>query len=328
MGVCQAIVNFLFSDQRMLPSLWITRFLPHRRLLINNYLLFFGLFFMLTFVRTTYLKVSDPLSTDNQDPITSARFLKDLQPFHYPVVCQKLFENNTNEMQHATHLLHHSKPFPTIPDEYYNISSVQCNAYRSERFNQSYHRQDTDTNRQFPLAFSIVMHENVEQLERLLRLIHRPQNFYCIHVDRRANASVFEGVRAIAQCFDNVLLASKREKVLYTTISRLQADLNCMQDLMQYPAWKYVLNLANTELPLRTNSELVKILSIYRGFNDIEGIWKKRNQVRFQFVHRLVNSTADAHGQYLERTEEKKKPPPYNLVIVKGSVYGLIAWYC
>jgi hypothetical protein len=171
------------------------------------------------------------------------------------------------------------------------------------------------------------MHENVEQFERLLRVIYRPQNFYCIHVDNNASSDVFEGVKSIVQCFDNVFLSSKREKVLYATFSRLQADLNCMQDLLQYPSWKYLLNVANTELPLKTNSELVKILSIYRGYNDIEGRWKSRNLHRTEYVWQAINAAPgnDQQVPHLRKTEEKKKPPPGNMEIVKGSAYGMFS---
>ena len=34
----------------------------------------------------------------------------------------------------------------------------------------------------FPLAFSILMYKDVFQVERLLRAIYMPQNYYCIHV--------------------------------------------------------------------------------------------------------------------------------------------------
>ena len=36
----------------------------------------------------------------------------------------------------------------------------------------------------FPIAYSLLMHKEVEQAERLLRAIYRPQNSYCIHIDK------------------------------------------------------------------------------------------------------------------------------------------------
>jgi hypothetical protein len=299
------------------------KFLINRRLLKNNFKLFFVLFFILAF--NHIISYSDiQFSSITVSETKNKNFFEYLQPFYHPVSCPNLFESDPNELKHALALLSDLNYSSSITDNQYNISKQQCPIYRSERFNESFHLEDTSINRQFPLAFNIIMHENIEQFERLLRVIYRPQNFYCIHLDNGASSDVFEGVKSIVQCFNNVFLSSKREKVLYATFSRLQADLNCMQDLLQYPSWKYLLNVANTELPLKTNNELVKILSIYRGYNDIEGRWKTRDMHRIEYVWEIINTTGNPHGFQLRKTNEKKKPPPGNVEIVKGSAYGMI----
>lgn len=83
----------------------------------------------------------------------------------------------------------------------------------------------------FPLAYSIVVHQGAGLVERLLRSIYRPQNYYCIHVDKKVQDSFFDAMTVIANCFPNVFIADKREDVIYTHFSRLQADLNCMEIL-------------------------------------------------------------------------------------------------
>ncbi|CAF0779992.1 unnamed protein product [Adineta steineri] len=267
----------------------------------------------------------DILSKEKDNKILSNKSIFGyLQPFSYSVSCENLFESDSDELKHALALLSDLRNSSLISDQYYNITKEQCNIYRSQRFNEKFHHEDTTKNRQFSLAFSILMYENVEQFERLLRIIYRPQNFYCIHVDRDASPAILQGVKSIVQCFDNVILASKQEKVLYATFSRLQADLNCMHDLIQYPSWKYLLNVANTELPLKSNSELVKILSIYHGYNDIEGRWKSKNPHRTEYVWQVIDTVggSDQHGSHLRKTNEKKKPPPGNMEIIKGSAYG------
>ena len=40
--------------------------------------------------------------------------------------------------------------------------------------------------------------------------------------------------------------------------------------------WKYLLNVAGLSFPLKTNEEIVNILRIYNGANDIEGIYGRR----------------------------------------------------
>lgn len=308
------------------------QFTINRRLLRNNCVLFLFIFFIYEFLHLTFFKGYDNVSSEIKFPRlktfiknSNEKFFQYLQPYYYPVSCQNLYESDSDELKHALALLSDLKNPPLISNQYYNITKDQCDIYRRERFNEKFHQQDTDINRQFPLAFTILMYENVEQFERLLRVIYRPQNFYCIHVDNDASIDVLQGVKSIAQCFDNVILASKQEKVLYATFSRLQADLNCMQDLIKYPSWKYLLNVANTELPLKTNSELVKILSIYRGYNDIEGRWKSRNIHRTEFVWQVLDSIPgnDQQVPHLKKTNEKKKPPPGNVEIVKGSAYGM-----
>ncbi|UJR31089.1 hypothetical protein I4U23_018597 [Adineta vaga] len=313
------------------------QFTINRRLFRNNCLFFLSIFFIFEFIHLTFLKRHDTTSTDIKFPsidistnendhirTSNSKPFKHLQPYYYPISCQNLYESDSDELKHALAVLSDLKNPSLISDESYNITKDQCQNYRLERFNEKFHQEDTSINRQFPLAFSILMYENVEQFERLLRVLYRPQNFYCVHVDKDALPIVLQAVKSIIQCFNNVILSSKQEKVLYATFSRLQADINCMEDLIKYPSWKYLLNAANTELPLKTNSELVKILKIYRGYNDIEGRWKSKNPHRTEYVWQVIDTVRGNQEQVpqLRKTNEKKKPPPGNMEIVKGSAYG------
>ena len=247
-----------------------------------------------------------------------------LQPYFYPVSCNDLFNNQSDALQHASTMLSERLRHPiVISDREYIFPVEHCPAYLSVRFNEPFHWNDALKNQQFPLAFTILLHENVEQFERLLRLIYRRQNFYCIHIDADASTDVVRAIRSISQCFANVFLSTRRENVIYATFSRLQADINCMADLLRYPSWKYLLNIANSELPLRTNSELVEILTLYRGFNDIEGRWKSRRPKRTNFVWKLSDSTEKTWLTPLRMTNISKSAPPSNLKIVKGSAYGM-----
>jgi len=110
------------------------------------------------------------------------------------------------------------------------------------------------------------------QVERLLRLIYRPQNLYCIHADAKSSASVRRAIRAIASCFSNVFVASKSIDVHWAEFSLLEAELICLRELFERPEpWHYYINLMGREFPLRTNGELVKILKAYNGSNDVDG---------------------------------------------------------
>jgi len=56
------------------------------------------------------------------------------------------------------------------------------------------------------------------KVERLLRSIYMPQNVYCIHVDAKSPSHVHQAAAAIANCFDNVFIASRLESVRTSTV--------------------------------------------------------------------------------------------------------------
>lgn len=172
---------------------------------------------------------------------------------------------------------------------------------------------------EFPVAFSILVHRDVDQVERLLNTIHRPHNSYCIHVDAKAPDDIMRAIRSIASCFSNVFIPPKLEAITYAHFSRLQADLSCMQELLiRGRTWKYVINLTGQMFPLKTNLEIVKILRTYEGSNDIEGLSRYVSiAMKVRYKNKFViskNKLIDSHIP--------KDPPPHGINLVKGSAYG------
>ena len=175
----------------------------------------------------------------------------------------------------------------------------------------------------YPIAYSIVMHRDVWQMQSLLHAIYQPQNAYCIHVDQKAAADVKALVQEIAQCFHNVFIASQLESVIYASYSRLKADLNCMQDLLHTNiSWQYVINLTGQEFPLKTNLELVRILKTYAGANDIEMLsLHKTKQFSSRFARQYEYNRQNTRLVVIPRSN--KPPPPHNITVVKGSAFGV-----
>ncbi|XP_063779204.1 N-acetyllactosaminide beta-1,6-N-acetylglucosaminyl-transferase-like [Pseudophryne corroboree] len=170
----------------------------------------------------------------------------------------------------------------------------------------------------FPLAYIIVVHKEFDTFERLFRAIYMPQNVYCIHVDEKASADYLQAVDDLINCFPNAFLASKMEPVVYAGISRLQADLNCMRDLLESEVqWKYVINTCGQDFPLKTNKEIMQHLKSFKGKNITPGVLPPDHAVpRTKYVHRedIVNSN-------VIRTNILKPPPPHNITIYFGSAY-------
>ncbi|XP_063115936.1 N-acetyllactosaminide beta-1,6-N-acetylglucosaminyl-transferase isoform X2 [Cavia porcellus] len=173
---------------------------------------------------------------------------------------------------------------------------------------------------EFPLAYIMVIHHHFDTFARLFRAIFMPQNIYCVHVDEKATAEFKDAVEQLLSCFPNAFLASRMEPVVYGGISRLQADLNCLRDLVASKVpWKYVLNTCGQDFPLKTNKEIVQYLKGFKGKNITPGVLPPAHAVgRTKFVHR--EHLGQEHS-YVIRTSALKPPPPHNLTIYFGSAY-------
>ena len=230
------------------------------------------------------------------------------------VDCTSIMEGDVGSIDMVKHYMKYH-PNPVIPERV--RLHTDCGVYRNNPFYRS--EPNGDDERNFPVAYSIVVHKNPVQLERLIRAIYWPQNIYCIHVDKKAPSDIFDYVKHASKCLSNVIM-TKQENVTYAGFSRLKADLNCMEDLLRHDTkWKYIINLTGQEFPLKTNREIVNILQIYNGSNDIEGIERRRTfSGRFENKWKVI-------GSRLEKQEEVNPPPPGNITVIKGSAFGVFS---
>ena len=170
--------------------------------------------------------------------------------------------------------------------------------------------------RNFPVAYILVVYTNVRQVLRLLKVIYRPHNLYCIHPDAKQEPKFIRVFQAISQCLDNVFVASKLEKVYYAHHSIMDAQLNCMQDLMRFTPsrWRYAINLCGRELPLKTNREIVQSLIKLNGSSAMNSGEVPQDLPRLIFKSVLYNGK-------VTRTRNKLGPVPYSLKLYKSMNY-------
>ena len=121
-----------------------------------------------------------------------------------------------------------------------------------------------------------------------------------------------------------MFIASKLESVFHRTWSQVQAHLNCMEDLLKSPVqWRYLLNTCGSDLPIKTNAEMVLALKMLNGKNSLMSFDMPENFLgRWQYHHEVV---ADAKHGYLgsiRKTSTRKSPPP--IPIFSGSAYFVI----
>lgn len=190
-------------------------------------------------------------------------------PIKERVSCEKLIAGDVAEVNFTSKYNWCKRPSYITAKEYQK-EAEDCDQFKSI-FGYS-NRRVTKEEEAFPIAFSLLTYENIEQTERLLRAIYRPHNVYCIHVDGKAPSAMFEAFTKISKCLPNVIVPTNPVIVHWAEFTVLWAEIVCLRHLWDHIVqWKYFINLTGREFPLKTNLELVRILQTYNGANDIDG---------------------------------------------------------
>jgi hypothetical protein len=243
--------------------------------------------------------------------------------------CSKHFFNYSQPPDYITYVkelkrLYEDKPsISYYEDDYYLGAAADCETFKKFFGYRTSLMEGDDPD--FPIAFNILVHRSMAQVERLLRAIYRPHNSYCIHVDAVADKTFQQALRAVVGCFDNVFIASKLEAIIYAGYSRLQADINCMKDhLNSAIQWRYLINTAANAYPLKTNAEITKIFKIYNGANDIKAVPSLHLRERWELEHIEPSPWNKSSNEIITpyRSGRMLPPPPHNLTIAKGSAYS------
>ena len=100
--------------------------------------------------------------------------------------CAAYFKGNKTAIEQAKNYMSNN-PRKPIPDRDFINFTQDCSVFKKERDYVVDWWHITKEESQFPLAYSILFHQNVEQVENLLRIIYRPHNYYCLHLDADAS---------------------------------------------------------------------------------------------------------------------------------------------
>ncbi|XP_076969536.1 putative beta-1,3-galactosyl-O-glycosyl-glycoprotein beta-1,6-N-acetylglucosaminyltransferase 7 [Tamandua tetradactyla] len=176
----------------------------------------------------------------------------------------------------------------------------------------------------FSLAYIITIHKELAMFVQLLRAIYVPENIYCIHVDEKAPKKYKSAVQTLVNCFENIFISSKRKKVVYADFTRLQADINCMKDLVYSKyQWNYVINLCGQDFPIKTNKEIIHYIKRkWNGKNIIPGVIQPPNiKSEMSQSHSGVTPEGNAYASPNKRFIDE---PPHNLTVYSGSAYFVL----
>ena len=224
-----------------------------------------------------------------------------------PRKCQKLFDNDQEEIERAKN---DNKVWKNeLSDDEFLQKTRNCSWVREELSDNLY---NTQFEKHFPLAFTFVIHAYPQQVFRLIKVLYRQQNIFCIHYDAKSPGAFKTVFDIMARCLDNIIIASKIIKVEWGSYTTMEAQMNCFSDLVKrrqrlpaHQQWKYTLNLCGTELPLVTNHDIVVHLNSLEGSSCLLPGLVTKNSNSWKRIH---------------------PPIPYNMTYYKSSSYNALSY--
>ena len=223
---------------------------------------------------------------------------------------QKEFDRVASANQNWDHSVYNHK-FNELFD------TEDCSTIRTE-FEGNFYISDEELS--FPLAFSMNVHDNPQQIVRFLKVIYRPQNVYCIHYDQKSNDTFKNVFNTLAKCLRNVIIPKKIVNVVYGCYPILEAQLSCMSDLLEvrssYP-WKYTTTLCGKEVPLRTNREMVRFLQKMKGLPAIFANKFSSSEYSLKLHYYVINKKNKCRRTPVVH----QKPIPYGMELLKTMAY-------
>ena len=226
--------------------------------------------------------------------------------------CQKLsfqLESEVLSVQAQVKKWVNQHPWETFAQKF----TSSCDTIREE-FSNNFYVSRIEKN--FPIAYILVIYTNAGQMIRLLKSIYRPQNTYCINPDAKQKMEFTNIFGAISRCLDNVFVVSRPISVYYGHHTIMDAQLNCMDDLMKRPkdSWKYMINLCGREVPLKTNREIVESLIKLKGYSAVldSKLITSLRDARFKFKFILGENGA------MHQSRVRNENPPSGIELYKS----------
>ena len=252
-------------------------------------------------------------STNPEAIITWSGLITSLHP---PVKanCQQLNAGNFAEQRRVRSALEHWTN--AMSDEtFYEIITNCSNVRKLFSPNNFYISQ---TEKDFPLAYAILFYESPQQIVRLLKVIYRPQNIFCLHPDGKASQQLIQGFRQMALCLDNVFVPKELVKVTYKHFSTVEAQMLCFEQLSTtygHWQWKYAINLCGKEVVLYSNRVIVDTLERLKG-SSVLSIEDLPSDVIRARLGSHFNRTTDGEMYYVG---PRKEPIPFGVKLYKSS---------
>ena len=236
--------------------------------------------------------------------------------------CDLLWGGDSEEVDKVKRLL---VPWRNSISDGKFLKNLHNCAYVQDLFKDNFYTSQVEAD--FPIAFVFVIHDYPQQIVRLLRVLYRPQNVYCIHVDAKAKPNLTAAFRNLSQCLPNVLVPKNLIAVYWSYgESVLEAQLSCFEALHSVRGrwkWKYVINLSGTELPLLTHRDIVEHLIALKGTTYISSSDFPDSMREYRFSKKQL---PDPRTGVPKKSNESFGQPPYGMKLYKANTYMMMSY--
>ncbi|XP_077980057.1 xylosyltransferase 1-like [Glandiceps talaboti] len=133
---------------------------------------------------------------------------------------------------------------------------------RADRFDPTIHKP-------VRIVFIVMVHGRAfRQVRRLFKALYHVDHYFYIHVDERSDY-LHKELTKMSQWYPNVRVSPWRMSTIWGGASLLQMLLRCIADLLEMRDWQwdFVINLSESDYPIKTNDQLVSFLSVNKNFN-------------------------------------------------------------
>lgn len=129
--------------------------------------------------------------------------------------------------------------------------------------------QIQDSSLQVRIAYFIMVHHKPDIFRAMFEKIYTRDQFYLIHIDRKAKEEVTEEIQVYLMHYPNVFILESMN-IVPGGFSMIQAELNAMEYLLNANKdWDYFINLSGEDYPLKSQNIIRKFLTINNGRNYI-----------------------------------------------------------
>ncbi|MDP2090193.1 MAG: beta-1,6-N-acetylglucosaminyltransferase [Candidatus Gracilibacteria bacterium] len=185
--------------------------------------------------------------------------------------------------------------------------------------------ENLNDNNQINIAYLVLVHRLPKQFKRLFKAIYSPNNYYLIHIDKKADKDLHEEIKEFINDFQNTYILES-ENIVWGGYSMVQVELNGIKKLLEISdKWDYFINLSGQDYPLKSQKEITNYLS--KNLNN--NFLKVADQLieRPETMNRIDNYFVD-NGTNMSEIKSKKREFLDNVTPYIGGQWMILTRKC